>query len=66
MGRPTLGRTDGKELMPIPTPHDGEEQQAFVSRCMGDQVMQEYLAICYSTWRQHHKDADLLEQVMTL
>jgi len=44
--------------MPIPTPKKGEEQQDFVSRCMGNAVMvKEYdqkqrAAICYSQFKK--------------
>src|SRR6516165_863085 len=48
--------------MPIPQPHDGEDEQTFVSRCMGNETMQEYdqkqrAAICYSTFRDRKKSA---------
>lgn len=41
--------------MPVPKPRDGETQEEFIERCMGDEAMQEYeqdqrAAICYSTW----------------
>ena len=45
--------------MPLPTPNSGESQQAFVSRCMGSDVMnREYpeqkqrAAVCYSQFRR--------------
>jgi hypothetical protein len=44
--------------MPIPTPRKGEEEQNFVSRCMGNEVMvREYdqkqrAAICYSQFKK--------------
>lgn len=51
--------------MPLPTPNKKETQQEFVSRCMGNDTMnQEYpdekqrAAICYSQWRRKHKDAN--------
>lgn len=44
--------------MPIPSPHPNEKENKFISRCMGDSVMnKEYpdvkqrSAICYSRWR---------------
>jgi len=44
--------------MPIPKPREGEEEQDFISRCMGDNVMvEEYpdqeqrSATCYQQWR---------------
>ena len=48
--------------MPIPTPNRGEDQKAFIDRCMGDGVMNsEYTdpkqraAICHSQWREKDK-----------
>jgi len=45
--------------MPLPKPRDNEEEDAFISRCMSDDLMnEEYpdndqrLAICYSQWRR--------------
>jgi len=45
--------------MPIPKPHEGEKVAEFVSRCMGDKVMNreypkrdERAAICYDTYRR--------------
>jgi len=45
--------------MPIPTKHSGEKEQEFVSRCMGDPVMnKEYpdqkqrAAICYTQFKR--------------
>jgi predicted nucleotidyltransferase len=45
--------------MPIPTPSGGEEQSAFISRCMGNDVMnsefpdqKQRSAVCYSQWRK--------------
>jgi hypothetical protein len=50
--------------MPIPMPHTGEKQDEFISRCMGDSVMQkdytdvnQRLAVCHSAWREKHRDA---------
>lgn len=42
--------------MPVPQPGD-EEEKEFISRCMGDENMQEYeqeqrAAICYKQWRE--------------
>ena len=41
--------------MPIPKPHKGEKKKDFISRCMGDDTMQEYdqeqrAGICYTQW----------------
>lgn len=41
--------------MPVPKPNDTETKEEFISRCMGDKVMQEYdqkqrAAICYNSW----------------
>lgn len=46
--------------MPIPSPKGTEERDAFISRCMGNSIMQEYeqeqrAAICYSAWRKAKK-----------
>jgi len=43
---------------PIPTPGEGESQDAFIGRCMhaiGDEYddKKQAVAICYSTWRKH-------------
>jgi len=45
--------------MPIPKPSDGETQQEFISRCMGDEVMtseytdrEQRAGVCYSQWRE--------------
>ena len=51
--------------MPIPTPHKGEKESEFVSRCMGDDVMnkdypdqKQRAAICYSQSRKReHKES---------
>lgn len=48
--------------MPIPTPSGGEEQDAFIGRCMGNDVMKKEFpdqkqrsAVCYSQWRKKDK-----------
>lgn len=46
--------------MPIPSPKGKEKKEDFISRCMGNSVMQEYeqkqrAAICYSAWRKAKK-----------
>jgi hypothetical protein len=45
--------------MPIPSPHDGESQKDFMSRCMSNEVMNEEFpdqkkraAVCYSQFRK--------------
>lgn len=50
--------------MPIPTPEHDEEEQDFVSRCMGNKVMnddypdqKQRAAICYSQWREKHPES---------
>ena len=50
--------------MPIPKPRTGESEDAFVSRCMGDETMKdEYpaqgqrLAVCFNTFKEHNKCA---------
>lgn len=47
--------------MPLPTPKNDEEEQEFISRCMGDDVMnkdysdqKQRAAVCYSQWREKH------------
>ena len=47
--------------MPLPEPRDGEERDAFISRCAGSEVMnREYpenahrLGVCFSQWRRKH------------
>ena len=49
--------------MPLPKPHKNENKDDFISRCMGDNVMNEEYpdnsqraAVCYSQWR--NKDAE--------
>jgi hypothetical protein len=46
--------------MPIPSPHSGETESEFISRCAGDKAMnQEFpendqrLGVCYTSWRRH-------------
>ena len=48
--------------MPLPKPRAEENQQEFISRCMGDETMKsEYprndqrLAVCYVQWRDRNK-----------
>jgi hypothetical protein len=50
--------------MPLPSPKGKEEQDAFVSRCMGDETMKkEYknnkqrLAVCFSQFKRAKKRA---------
>jgi len=52
--------------MPIPQPNSSETEQDYISRCMGDETMQEYeqdqrSAICYSTYR----DTTVRKQIQT-
>ncbi len=54
--------------MPIPKPDANEDKQKFISRCMGDDVMnrdypkQEVRAgVCYSQWRESRKDLSPVE-----
>ena len=51
--------------MPIPKPKEGEEKQDFISRCMGNDVMnrehpknEERAGICYSQWENRGKKDD--------
>lgn len=48
--------------MPIPKPRAGESQQDFISRCMGDSVMnsdypdqKQRAAVCYNSWKESKK-----------
>lgn len=50
--------------MPLPTPRPGEEQDDFVSRCMGDETMnddfpdqEQRSAVCFRQWRDAHGEA---------
>ena len=53
--------------MPIPKPNAGEDHGTFISRCMGDKVMNDdypeqtqRAAVCYASWRKKPKEADEL------
>jgi hypothetical protein len=48
--------------MPLPTPGKDEEKNAFISRCMGSDVMntefpeqKQRSAVCYSQWKEQVK-----------
>jgi hypothetical protein len=48
--------------MPLPSPHQGESQQDFVSRCMVDSSMrsdfpkqEQRAAVCHQQWRDAKK-----------
>lgn len=48
--------------MPIPKPRYNEKEEEFISRCMSDDVMQEYpenqrSAICYRQWNNKDKES---------
>lgn len=50
--------------MPLPTPREGETQDEFVSRCMGDETMRQDFAdqeqrsaVCFRQWREAHGEA---------
>lgn len=52
--------------MPLPTPTGSEDRRAFISRCMGDEVMVEEFpdeeqraAVCNTQWRNRNKDEDV-------
>jgi hypothetical protein len=58
--------------MPIPKPRENEEQDNFMTRCMGDDVMKkefpqnkQRVAVCMSSWRDKNKSKaeshDILE-----
>lgn len=56
--------------MPIPTPKKDEKQNDFVSRCMGDSVMnkdypnqKQRAAICYSQWGNSKKSTGQYSRV---
>jgi HK97 family phage major capsid protein/HK97 family phage prohead protease len=64
-----MGITD----MPLPTPHKGESEQDFISRCMGDPVMladfkdqSHRAAVCYSQWRDSNKAAPALQRAYAM
>lgn len=44
-----------KQGFPVPSPSGGEDENAFISRCMseigGEYDQEQALAICYSKWR---------------
>lgn len=47
--------------MPLPTPHEGEDQDEFLSRCMGHPTMvddfpdqEQRSAVCFRQWREAH------------
>jgi len=49
--------------MPLPKPRKNEKEEEFISRCMGDKVMNDEYpnqgqrsAICYQTWRTAEKE----------
>lgn len=51
--------------MPIPKPNKGEKEDKFISRCMGDSVMnkdypdqKERAAICYQSWKDKDKKTE--------
>lgn len=53
--------------MPLPIPHTGEAQDAFVARCMSDETaMSDFpesdqrLAVCFHQWREEGKGQDVL------
>jgi hypothetical protein len=48
--------------MPMPKPREDEEQDEFISRCMGDEVMvrdfpraAQRAAVCHTQWRDKDK-----------
>ena len=54
--------------IPIPKPAKGEEQDKFISRCMGDKVMnkdypeqKQRAAICYGQWKSSKESSDFDE-----
>ena len=56
--------------MPIPKPNSGEDEKTFISRCMGDDVMnadypdqKQRAAVCYNSWREEKLSIDTAELV---
>ena len=54
--------------MPLPKPSEGEKQDDFISRCMGNDTMKDEfpdndqrLAVCYQRWRDKDKEKDSAE-----
>ena len=52
--------------MPLPKPNEGENQDDFIARCMGNDNMQEYdqkqrLAICFSQWKNKEKQEAIMD-----
>lgn len=59
--------------MPIPFPRKSETSEKFISRCMGDSVMnkdypdnKQRYAICQSQLRKRNKAQALIEQIMKI
>lgn len=57
--------------MPIPMPDKGEKKDDFVSRCMGDNIMnkdypdqKQRSGICYSQWNEHEKKKEKKGEIM--
>lgn len=55
--------------MPMPKPRKDETQKEFISRCMGDDTMNEdypendqRAAVCYTQWRNRNKSEDNMEK----
>ena len=58
--------------MPLPTPNEGESEQEFVSRCMGDPVtntdfpdQEQRAGVCYSQWRGEEKTTTATDDAQT-
>jgi len=56
--------------MPMPKPKDGESEEEFIGRCMGDDLMnEEYpdekqrLGICHSIWEKEHKTMTIKTEI---
>lgn len=55
--------------MPIPRPEANEEQEHYIGRCMhaiGNEYENNHqaVAVCFSTWREHHKNMNLSQQIL--
>jgi HK97 family phage portal protein len=53
---------------PLPKPHEGEDQNEFISRCMSDDEVQrdfdsqeQRLAVCFSQWREEQPNGAMAE-----
>lgn len=57
--------------MPVPKPKKGESKDKFISRCMGDELMQEYeqeqrAGICYTAWKTKNKKNETNSELVSV